>query len=177
MGGSEIPKLAGLLKAVQQYERSPVTTIWKMYWCNMRLVWRSHPSSGLALDFDISPQSKALASARRSFHSPHLSPRDGKAPSTGHSVEFEYTESSFTMGDHKHKSKQHDGRHRRGDDNVNIGGHSSKGDKKKSKENLRWNCSQCGGGNNSLKLDAACPFCQSYRGPYDEVFDPDEPQR
>ncbi|KAK8067853.1 hypothetical protein PG996_006965 [Apiospora saccharicola] len=78
------------------------------------------------------------------------------------------------MGDHKHKSsssRRHDGTKHDGD--VHIGhSSSSKKEKKSSSKNLRWNCSQCGDGNNSLKFDAACPFCQSYRGPYDEVFDP-----
>lgn len=32
--------------------------------------------------------------------------------------------------------------------------------------------SQCGNGNNSLMMDAACPFCQWVRGPYDETYDP-----
>ncbi|KAK8112789.1 hypothetical protein PG984_013315 [Apiospora sp. TS-2023a] len=80
------------------------------------------------------------------------------------------------MGDHKHKSgssKHHDnGKHSR---DVHLGHSSSSRDKKKSStKSLRWNCSQCGNGNNSLALTDRCPICQSYRGPYDVVY-PEEP--
>ncbi|KAK7916998.1 hypothetical protein PG985_010606 [Apiospora marii] len=85
------------------------------------------------------------------------------------------------MGDHKHKSggsKHHGSKHHdstRNTTDVHIGHSGSKDKKKHSKnsQNIRWICSQCGSGNNSLVIDAACPFCQWVRGPNDVTYIPD----
>ncbi|KAK8102914.1 hypothetical protein PG984_016060 [Apiospora sp. TS-2023a] len=65
-------------------------------------------------------------------------------------------------------SRQHDGRHRHGDDNVDIGGHRPKGKKPKSgnQDNIRWICPECGASNNSMLYDSACPYCLVTRASY-----------